>query len=416
MVRHYKLHFSQLPTNLKLFLLGHALMAFGNSVHGLLFNLFLREAGLKEGVMGSLASTTSLGTALMAFPAAFILEKFPVKPLLMLGLVVSTSSYIFQVLSPSVDLYTMFGLIGAMGLAIFNISIAPFIFRHTQPEQRVYAFTINAAVVMGSQLVGYLVGGELPGLMQKIFINLSTLDSFRYSMSAALIVTLVSLIPYSRILKAPIPRNSRKILGQIKEKDWRLLGKLIAPKVSLALGAGMIIPFMNVYLSKKFNLGSATIGGYFGALQLFTFAGIFLSPVIVKRVDRLRFMMITSLLSVPFMLTMAFASSVSLVMGSFFMRGMLMNMSGPMTSLFEMERVKETDCLFVSSMLIFCYNSSWTLSSQLGGWVIESYGFQYSFMIAASFYFLAVCCYWMFFRARKIQVASEVIAQEKLAA
>ncbi len=63
MVRNYQQHFQNLSPNLKLFLLGHALMAFGNSVHSLLFNLFLKEAGLKEGVMGSLASTTSLGTS-----------------------------------------------------------------------------------------------------------------------------------------------------------------------------------------------------------------------------------------------------------------------------------------------------------------------------------------------------------------
>ena len=406
MVRHYRQHYQKLPDNLKLFLMGHALMAFGNSVHGLLFNLFLREAGLKEGVMGSLASTTSLGTALMAFPAAFVLERFAAKPLLITGLVISALCYIAQVLSSNVELYALFGLMGAMGLAIFNISVAPFIFRHTHPEQCVYAFTMNSAAVMGSQLLGFMVGGQLPDVLQNIFPSLLTVDAYRYAMAVALGITLLSLWPYSKILRAPVPKLTHKIMGGIRDKDWRMMGRLIAPKISIALGAGMIIPFMNVYLSKRFNLGSASIGNAFGILQLCMFSGIFMAPMLVNRMDRLRFMMFTALLSVPFMLTMALASSVALVLGSFFMRGMLMNMSGPVTSLFEMERVKEHECLFASSILIFCYNAAWTFSSQVGGWLIESYGFRSSFVAASFFYILAVGFYWAFFRKSRTAVAA----------
>lgn len=233
-------------------------------------------------------------------------------------------------------------------------------------------------------------------------------------MMAALFITFLSLVPYSKIVRAAVPRTKR-FLGNLREKDWRTLGCLIAPKISIALGAGMVIPFMNVYLSKRFNLGSAAIGSYFAALQLCMFTGIFLSPIAIRKMDRLRFIMITALLSVPFMLTMAFASSVVIVMGSFFMRGMLMNMSAPVTSLFEMERVKEQECLFASSMLIFCYNSAWTFSSQFGGRLIEQYGFRYSFIAAASLYLVAVGCYWTFFRRTKVVEPMSVEIEAKAA-
>lgn len=416
MVRNYKIHFKELPHNLKLFLLGHALMAFGNSVHALLFNLFLREAGLKEGVMGSLAATTSLGIALMAFPAAFVLERFAVKPLLIAGIVISSASYLLQVMAESVEMYTVLGLVGAMGLAIFNISVAPFIFRHTKPEQRVYAFTMNSASVMGSQLFGYFIGGYLPEIFAALNNNLTVLETYRYAMAIALGVTILSLYPYSRIVRAAVPHQRRNSWGSLREKDWRTLGKLIMPKTAIALGAGMIIPFMNVYLSKRFNLDSSAIGTAFGALQICIFIGVFMSPSVVKRFDRLGFMMITALLSVPFMLTMAFASSIALVLGCFFMRGMLMNMSGPATSLFEMERVRESDCLFASSILIFCYNTAWTFSTQVGGWIIENYGFRWSFICAASFYLAAVGCYWVFFKRTEVKNQKPLIEPVKEAA
>lgn len=407
MVRHYHRQFQSLPANLKLFLMGHALQAFGTSIHALLFNLFLGEAGFKEGAMGSLAATTSMGIALVAFPAAFVLERFPVKPLITLGMFLCSAFYVMQVQSSSMETFTMFGLMGAMGLAIFNVSIAPFIYRHTPPDMRVYAFTLNSAASMGAQLVGFMVGGYLPDLVQAVWTELPRLEAYRWSMTVALIISMASFAFYSRIVKAPIPKVKRNFFGELKEKDWKTLGTLIAPKICLALGAGMIIPFINIYLSSRFGLKSAAIGVCFGLLQLFMFMGIFLSPILVKRIDRLKFIILSAALSIPFMLIMAFTSSIPVVLGSFFLRGMLMNMSGPVTSLFEMERVREKECLFASSMLIFCYNTAWTFSTQVGGWVIETQGFQLSFMLAAAFYVAAVGCYFRFFRLRRVQAARD---------
>jgi predicted MFS family arabinose efflux permease len=69
-----------------------------------------------------------------------------------------------------------------------------------------------------------------------------------------------------------------------------------------------------------------------------------------------------------------------------------------------MERVRESDCLFASSILIFCYNTAWTFSTQVGGWVIENYGFRWSFIAAATFYLGAVGCYWLFFKRSNAKI------------
>lgn len=399
-------HFHSLPKNLKLFLIGHAFLAFGISVHGLLFNLFLREEGFKEGVMGSLAATSSLGIALVAFPAAFVLERFAVKPLILVGSLLCALLYIMQVQSSSVEAYTTFGVLGAMGLALFHVSTAPFIYRHAPTELRVYAFTLNGVAAMGSQLIAYMVGGFIPDLLQVILPALQRPEAYKWSMSLSLLVSLSSLLCFAQILKAPIPKIKRNFIGEVKEKDWKSLGTLIAPKVCIGLGAGMIIPFINVYLVSGFGLESSVIGICFGILQVFIFLGIYLSPIMVKKFDRLQFIIISAALSVPFMLIMAFTTSIPLVLGSFFLRGMLMNMSAPVTSLFEMEHVREKECLFASSMLIFCYNTAWTFSTEVGGWLIENHGFKISFIIAAGFYMSAVGFYFRFFKLRKMKSLS----------
>ena len=75
-----------------------------------------------------------------------------------------------------------------------------------------------------------------------------------------------------------------------------------------------------------------------------------------------------------------------------------MNMSGPIMSMFEMEHVKEKECVFASAVLMFSYHLVYTTSTRLGGYLIESYSFVPTFYIAGAFYVLAVILYYSFFK------------------
>ena len=91
-----------------------------------------------------------------------------------------------------------------------------------------------------------------------------------------------------------------------------------------------------------------------------------------------------------------------------------MNMSSPVTSLFEMERVKENECLFAASVLMFCYNIAWTISTTIGGWMIERYSFQATFMMASFFYLMAAGCYWLFFSHERRPKIEAPAAKEEI--
>lgn len=78
-----------------------------------------------------------------------------------------------------------------------------------------------------------------------------------------------------------------------------------------------------------------------------------------------------------------------------------MNMSGPITSMFEMEKVKEQECVFASAMILFFYNLVYTSSTRLGGALIERYDFGATFYVAAAFYALAVVLYYRFFKQKE---------------
>lgn len=398
MVRDYRTHFQQLSRNVKLFLIGNAVQGVGLSIYSLLFNLYLKEIGFGESVIGGLISTTSLGISLMAIPAALIIEKFHVKHLVMTSLILSSIFYMLQVTTVDQGSLFGFGLLASMFLALFNISVSPFYLRNSKPEQRVHLFTMNSSLNMLAHLFGYLVGGYLPDLVALFAPTFSKLELFRASIMVALGIIFSSNIIFMNIKRVPIPKVKKRLFEGLREKEWSTLSRLILPKLCFAFGGGLIVPFMNLYLKEKFDLSTELIGVAYATLQFFIFAGIFLTPVLISKTTPLRFIVLTGLFSIPFMIAMGLTGNVHIVLGCFFLRGMLMNMSSPITSIFEMEHVREKECVFASAVILFFYHLVYTTSTRLGGYLIESYSFGPTFYVAGSFYALAIVLYYRFFK------------------
>ncbi|HXH75892.1 MAG TPA: MFS transporter [Bacteriovoracaceae bacterium] len=412
----YHSHFRQLSSNVKLFLIGNAIQGMGLSIYGLLFSLYLKELGYGESSIGSLISTTSLGISLMAIPASLIIERFHVKQLVITGMVLSSVFYFLQILTVNESSLFTFGLLGSMFLAIYNISVSPFYLRNSSPEVRVHLFTLNSGLNIMAHMIGYLIGGYLPKMVRWFDPTSTRIDSFRSAIMVALMLVFLSNLIFMRIRRVPIPKVKRALFDGWKEKEWKILGKLIVPKLFFAFGGGLVVPFLNLYLKEKFKLSTDMIGVSYAILQLCIFVGIFITPTLLKKTTHLKFMMITSMLSVPFMITMGIAASVPMVLTCFFMRGMMMNMSGPITSMFEMEHVREKDCVFASAIILFCYHLVYTCSTRIGGLMIEKYSFGPTFYMAGASYATAVFLYYRFFRhedeVRKVKLEPAEVMPE----
>ncbi len=398
MVRAYRTHFLQLSSNVKLFLIGNAIQGMGLSIYSLLFNLYLKEIGFGESVIGGLISTTSLGISLMAIPAALIIEKFHVKHLVMASLVLSSGFYMIQVMNIDEGSLFAFGLLASMFQALFNISVSPFYLRNSTSEQRVHLFTMNSSLNMFAHLVGYLIGGYLPDVVALIAPSFSKLELFRSSIMIALAIVFSANIMFMQIKRVPIPKVKKRLFEGLREKEWNILAKLILPKLCFAFGGGLIVPFMNLYMKEKFSLSTEMIGVAYALLQFFIFMGIFLTPALIRKTTPLRFIVLTGLFSIPFMIAMGLTGNITLVLSCFFLRGMLMNMSSPITSIFEMEHVREKECVFASATILFFYHLVYTTSTRLGGYLIEAYSFGPTFYVAGSFYALAIILYYKFFK------------------
>jgi predicted MFS family arabinose efflux permease len=194
-----------------------------------------------------------------------------------------------------------------------------------------------------------------------------------------------------------MPPTAWDQIRELADVDWGLQLKLALPAALIGLGAGLIIPFLNLYFRDRFGLTPAGIGALFSVMQGFMVAGNLFGPAVSRRLGLVRGVVLTQLASVPFMVALALSTSFPVVVASFFLRGGLMNMNQPLTTHFAMEVVPEREHAITNSLLSLSWFVAWSLSADIGGSLIERRGYTEPLLLAALLYAFASVLYWLFF-------------------
>ena len=402
LLREYAAQVRGASRNPRLYLLGMFLFGVGQSIFMLLFNLYLRDLGLTDATIGQILSKVALGAAVAALPAAFLFRRMPARTLLVGGAVLASVGYVFQAAFVEPEVLLLVAFLTGMVLTIFRLSIAPVVMKESATERRPFLFSASFGVFFLSAILGSALGGALPHLVHVVAPGSS--QALRSSIFAAAAITLASSIPFLAMRKGEEGAGSQGgpgALEQIKdllEIDWGLHLKLILPSAMIGLGAGLIIPFLNLYFKDRFGLTEGEIGILFSVMQGFMVAGNLFGPAVSRRLGLVLGVVATQLLSVPFMIVLAVSHMFPLVALCFFLRGGLMNMNQPLVSHFAMEVVPERDHAVTNSLLSLSWYLAWTVSADIGGTLIERKGYEEPLLIAAALYVGASVLYWIFFK------------------
>lgn len=355
--------------------------------------------GFTEDLIGEILSMTAWGTTIISIPAALIIPKFQVKKIIIMSVLFTGLFSVFQVGSTGKTSLLWVSLFLGMASSVARVAAAPFLMQNSTSKERTYLFSLHFGIYLASAIVGSLGGGYLPNLFSH-YVG-SKAMAFRYSLFLSVFLSLLSLIPF--LLLTP-DKKAKKRLEPGKEWNKKLLAergillfKLCFPFFILGMGAGLIIPFLNLYFSDRFQLPARTIGLFFALLQFFMLAGILLGPLFSKKFGMIKTVVGTQLSSIPFMLVLAFTYRLPLAVFSFLFRGALMNMSQPISTNFAMEKVKEKEHALTNAFLMFSWNVSWAVSANLGGRLIKAYSFTPPLLITVGLYVISSFLYYLFF-------------------
>lgn len=388
-----------LTPNARKYLLGSFFIGMTYASFQLLMNLYLKEKGCSEGFIGSVLSAGAIGTALVCIPGAIILSRIRLKAVLTISTLLYMVFSLVTIYTGSKEIIWGSFLCGGMMLTFYRIAAAPFFMRNSSPTERPYLFSLSFGISVVAGVVGSFLFGRLVEYFAASWGG-DTVWAYRLALTAGISFSLLALIPFALITtpnNAP-PEDKLEISREIVKKVSGPFIRLALPYFLVGAGAGMIIPFLNLFFRDRFGQSPQEIGFYYGMVNLTMFIGVMAGPVLVRTCGMVRTLVYTQLLSIPFMLMLAFSYNFPLVIFAFLMRGGLMNMGQPIGTNFAMEMVPEAYHGLLNAFLSFAWMSSWMVAAQVGGLVIERYGYSVSLLVAVGMYVISSVLYYVLFR------------------
>ena len=389
--------------NARLYLLGSFLVGVNFSVFNLLFNLYLRELGFVEGQIGTVNSARALGMTIVAIPAAIILSRLKLKPLLMLGCV-SFAVFSFGLTSfREMEMLLGCSALAGMSFAFFRVASGPFYMRNSTRKERTHLFSFSFAMHLLAGMIGSWGAGEMVTAVGDTTGDI--ILGYQYTLYVAIVFAFLAVIPFGILKAAPPSAEENRIslsLEQLKRRG-RFYFKITLTNFLIGTGAGLIIPFLNLYYRDRFQLPPDEIGFYYILLMFGMVVGTLSGPFLTGRLGLVRTIVLTQFLSIPFMLILSYSYSLALVVPAFVIRGGLMNMGVPISTNVGMELSEKKEQGLVNALLTVSWTSSWMVSVAIGGHVIEAYGYTTAINTSVLLYVLSSVCYYLFFRRVEVR-------------
>lgn len=402
----YAAHLRSFSPNARLYLLNVVLTGAAMGVFRLLFNFFVLSQGYDEALLGSLVTASSLTALIAALPMGYLADLLGRKRSLVLsGALVSAAMAIMVLLPSTAVLYAMNIVLGA-AQSLAGVTMSPFLMENSTERERTYLFSFGAGLQMASASVGNWIGGLLPTWVGD-WRGVAPVSTAAYGGSLLIVagVGCLGVIPLLMLRTPRLARGERTIFAPFSyaAANPALLSKLVVPMLVTSIGAGLIMPFMNVFFRQVYHQPDPTIGALFAWGSLSMGIGLLVAPPLADRMGKIRLVVITQALSIPFLFLLGFAPWFWLSTAAYLVRVALMNMSGPVYQTFVMERVEPSARATVASLVSMSWNFGWAFSPTISGILQVRYGFGPPFMLTIVLYSISTVLYWAFFdRARKL--------------
>ena len=381
-----------------------------NGAFVLILNIYLRKKGYADEQIAQFVSFRFLGILLFAFPLGIYIKGKALRPFFMASSILVPLCSLFLLLSIQSGHetnITLGFLLWGLSFMVLSVCGLPYIMRAAPEEVVSEAISLNfsmwslAAIVSGSMI-------NLLSRMKEIRImnHLIILDEFH------IMLFIVGLSSFSFILvllmKEAKPRSaSSHFLNNFKalrsDYDWNLIGRVLIPNMLIAVGAGLTIPFVNLFFNSVFKLDSEQFSLIGASTAGLVFLSTLFIPIIRRRYGFKVAILIPQSLAIFFLVILAFTQIASvyawafyLAVAAFMLRQPLMNMAGPVTSELGMKYVGARNQELISAMSSSIWSASWFISAKVFQELRRlDLDYYQIFFITAALYSIGVVFYYL---------------------
>jgi len=365
----------------------------------LILNIYLAKKGFSDPEIANFISYRFLAVMLLAFPLGIYIKGKPLKPFFMvgtLGVPLVAITLILAIEYMRNDYLPILFVLWGFVFTLFQVSSLPYVMRNTAPENQSHAISLNYAThSFGTILSGifiFLSGQFIPAIDEgKILLLIS---SFGF-------IGVYFLLKMDIDVVVPVKEKL-----QWKSYDWAVLIKAITPTLIIAVGAGLTIPFINLFFFHNFQIDSSGFAVIGGVASFLVAVLALLVPNLKSRLGFKKGITYTQSISVIALVALATTEffndhwwALPLAVVCFWIRTPLMNMAAPMTSELIMNYVGSKNQEMLSAIMAAIWSGSWFFSSQIFRFLkSEGLPYAYIFYITAALYALGVLMYYLLIR------------------
>jgi MFS family permease len=390
--------------NARLYLVNVVISGISMGIFRLLLNFYVLSLGFNEALLGRLITTSSLTSLIIALPAGYLADIIGRKRSLLTGGILTSLSIAGMVIWPLVPVFYALNVVRGFSQSLWSITMSPFLMENSGEEERTYLFSFGLGFQTLSGFVGNWIGGYLPSWIGTR-MNISPTGSMAYGTSIAFVAMMfgAGLIPLFFLRTRRQEGDERTVFAPIAYamEHPGLLGKLVGPMLITALGAGLVMPFMNVFFRNVYNQPDQVIGTLFAWGSLAMGLGLLIAPALADRFGKIQIVVLTQGLSIPFLIMLGFSPFFWMSAAAYYVRLTLMNMSSPVYETFVMEHVEPSARAMVASLTSMAWSFGWAFSPSISGSLQVKYGFSIPFLGTISLYTVAIFMYWLFFWKNK---------------
>lgn len=368
------------------------------------FNVFtgihVKNLGYGESIVGQVLSISSLSIALGSMINAYLSSKMGFKKTISMGLVLMVIGILgVSFLRDPFLIKVSSGLMG-VGYGFPFSSIGVLLIENSSEKDRVKVFSKNFV----SQSLGTVFASYGAGRLIKTFGKIFAIEKS---------IPLVYILCVFIILIGFYPLKDLKISDKIKNSKNRDFFKgfkdvmsgealrFIIYNTIIGFGAGMVIPFFSVYLKFSLNIDNEKVGIIMGLSQVGLVIGGLLVPYISKVLGRENTVVICQLLSIPFLISIAFPQGIFVLGVSFLLRSTLMNLNQPLIQNISLETVKYENRALMSSIVSMSSNVTRALSMIIAGYLMERVSYNFPYYITVVLYLIGTAVFYKSFKVEK---------------
>jgi len=417
----YWTYVRRLSPGARLFLAAATLGGLNSGVQGVLLNLYVLSLGYGEAFLGQMLRYGPLAALPAALAAGPLVDTFGPKRAMLAGTALAGAGAIALLASPAPPVLTLGLAVASAGAVIVYIAANPFMALHSTPHERTHLFVVAAAAFVVSTAAGSALGGQLPAIVGTLAArggwSLGQADVYRLSLLAGALLSAIG-VPLIVLVREPADsavrssstaawsaawaRHSTASLHRLQElignrRVLIVVGQLVLADALIRVGGNLVVPYFNVLFVRYLGATEAWYGWLRFVERAVQVAATLLVAPVALRYGPISTIAVTQLLSVPMLLALGFAPSLSLASIAFLFRGTLMDMTIPVRDAFVMNVVPARLRATVNAILLLVGQAIAFVVIPHGGALMQNGRLWLAYSLTALLYVASAILYWRFF-------------------